>query len=189
MEKLFENVKKAALEEIEKFGSPSFENFDIAQEVGVRLAKEFGANEMIVKLGCALMDIKLGECMVERVPAQHISRGLVYAEKILSENNVDNKTKEILLGCIESHHGGVAYKTLEAEICANADCYRFIHPRGVIASIVNALKIRPTLKDAILFVLDKMEEKHKILSLDICKRELEQYYLTMKKMLTDAINF
>ena len=34
-----------------------------------------------------------------------------------------------------------------------------------------------------------MDEKYAILSLDICKQELEEYYVTLKKYIKDAKNF
>ncbi len=186
MKKLFEVVNRLALEEIEKFSAPSHVNYDIAQEKGVELAKALGANVDLVKLGCALMDIKLGECFKEKCPPEHIKRGMAYAKKILEENGVDEKTKELLLNCVEAHHGGAPYKSLEAEICANADCYRFIHPRGVIASVQNSMTLGQSFDGAVSFVLAKLEEKHNILSLEICKKELEPYYEPMKKMLEEA---
>ena len=187
MKRLFEVVNKLAHDEIEKFGAPSLTNYGIAQKKGVELAKNLGADVELVKLGCALMDIKLGECFKEKCPPEHIKRGMVYSQKIFEENHVDAETKKILLNCVEAHHGGAKYETLEAEICANADCYRFIHPRGVIASVQNAMAIGQSYDGALSFVLAKMEEKHNILSLDICKKELEPYYQTMKKMLEEAI--
>ena len=34
-----------------------------------------------------------------------------------------------------------------------------------------------------------MDEKHNILSLDICKEELEEYYKTLKKFITESKQF
>jgi hypothetical protein len=82
---------------------------------------------------------------------------------------------------VEAHHGTIPYTCIEAEICANADCYRFISPKGVFGYFTTLGK-RPL---DFLACLDeaekKLDEKYAILSLDICKSELEPYYQTFKE--------
>ncbi len=187
MKKLFEIVNKLALDEIEKYGGPTPVHYMQSLVEGERIAKLCGGGIELVKIGVCLMDIKLGECMHEGVPTEHVKRSTEYAKKILEENHVDEKTKEILLNCVEAHHKHVPYKSLEAEICANADCYRFIHPQGVFTFILTVAKRNGVDHNkAIDMVLAKLEEKHNILSLDCCKAELEPHYQSIKKFLKES---
>lgn len=183
---LFEIVNKLALEEIDAYGGPSLSHYYLSLKKAEEIEKARGGDLELVKIGVALMDIKLGESMKLGVQGEHVQRSLEYAKKILQENDVDEKTKEILLNCVEAHHGKVPFMSLEAEICANADCYRFLHPQGIFTFIQTATKRGKNQNEAIDMVLAKMEEKHNILSLDYCKRELEPYYVTIKKLLEEA---
>ncbi len=86
---------------------------------------------------------------------------MIDATKIFLEKYpLTKEEQKKIINCVEAHHKGVKFNCVEAEICANADCYRFLHP--------------------------KMNEKHKILSLDICKKELEPYYQEFKKLFEKA---
>ena len=48
-------------------------------------------------------------------------------------HDIDAKTKENIIKCIEEHHGVSKYYSIESEIVANADSYIFIHPKGAFA--------------------------------------------------------
>ncbi len=186
MKNLFKIVNKIALEEIEKTGGPSLSHYNLSIEKGIEIAKALKADVELVKCGIALMYIKLGEAMKLGKQSEHVKMSADFAKLILKENGVNEKDAELLLNCVEAHHGKVAYKSLEAEICANADCYRFIHPQGVFTFIQTVTKRGKAQNEAIEMVLAKLEEKHDILSLPICKQELEPIYQEIKKMLLAA---
>lgn len=186
MKNLFEIINKLALDEINKFSGPSLEHYNLSLEKGIYLAKALKANIAITKCGIALMDIKLGEAISLDKQSEHVKMSADYAKVILTKNNVDSKNQELLLNCVEAHHGKVPYKSLEAEICANADCYRFIHPQGVYTFIQTVAKRGKPQNEAIDMVLSKLEEKHNILSLPICKEELEPLYQQIKTLLNMA---
>lgn len=188
MEKLFNIVNELALKEIELYGGPSLNHYHLALNKGEQVAKELNADVNVVKIGCALMDIKLGQCIKEGCQSEHVQKSYLYAKQILEQNNIDKKLKETLLDCVLSHHGtkNKKFNSLEAEICANVDCYRFIHPQGVFTYIQTVTNWGNAQNDAINSVLNRMEEKHNILSLDYCKKELENYYQTIKNLLQQA---
>ena len=186
MKNLFDQINKIALNEIERFGGPSLPHYNLSMIKGEELAKKLKANVDLVKCGVALMDIKLGEAISLGKQAEHVKLSYDYAKKILEENKVDSKTKQILLNCVEAHHGKVKFQSLEAEICANADCYRFIHPQGVFTFIPTVTRRNKSQNDTIDAVLAKLEEKHNILSLEICKKELEPLYQQIKQLLINS---
>ena len=105
MEKLFEIVNELALKEIELYGGPSLCHYYLALEKGEQIAKALNTDVEIVKIGLALMDIKLGQCIKEKCQSEHVQKGYLYAKQILEQNKVDEKLKEKLLDCVLSHHG------------------------------------------------------------------------------------
>ena len=188
MKKLFDIINKLALEEIEKFGGPSLNHYNLslikAEQIANIIDKKIDVN--LVKCGIALMDIKLGECIKQGKQAEHVSESLKYAKQILLQNKVDSKTTQVLLNCVEAHHGKVPFLSIEAEIYANADCYRFIHPQGVFTFMQTVTNSGANHNDAINMVLAKLEEKHNIVSLPCVKAELEPLYNNIKQLLLMA---
>lgn len=179
MKDIIEKAREYALNEIERYGTPKLELFDLSNEVGQRLAKELGANENIVLLGTILMDLKLGECFAERKLSEHIKRSADASREFLKQFELDEETVKKIINCVESHHGG-KYVCLEAEICANADCYRFLHPRGVLSAFILWGSRDQDVDMIIGEISKKVEEKHNILSLEICKKELDPFCNVIK---------
>ncbi len=134
------------------------------------------------------MDIKLGEAIKTGRVQEHIKMSAEFADKLLIDLKVNEKTKEVLLNCVEAHHGTAPYKSLEAEIVANADCYRFIQTNGFLGCFESASKIlgEHNILKQIEFAEMKLEEKHNTLSLDVAKEELEEQYLLTKKFIAYA---
>lgn len=186
MKNLFEKVHNLALKEIEKYGNPVLEYYILSVQKGEEITKRLNANVELVKTAVALIDIKLGECHKLGIPKQHVQKSYEYAKQILKENKVDKTTTKFLLDCVLNHHTIGKRNSLEEEIVINADCYRFIHPLGVFAWIQEVTRRGKRHNEAIDLVLAKLEEKHNLLSLDCCKKELEPYYKKIKKLLEEA---
>jgi len=185
MEEIIKKAKELALSEIEKYGTPILPHFYLSFNKGQEFAEKLHADKQIVEIGTYLMDIKLGQCYNENRLSDHIKAGVEKTKQFLSQFDIDQDIKNKIINCVEMHHGG-KYTCKEAEICANADCYRFIHPRGVFA-FMHLLGVRnEDPMGEFKYVEQKMEEKWDILSLDICKKELEPYYKQFKKLISDA---
>lgn len=183
---LFSQIDKFAREEIEKTGLPQIYNYEIANEKAEELAKKYGANVELAKCGTALMDLKLGEASKMGAQPKHAEMGAKYAKQILEKLKVDKKTTEILLNCVLAHHGQVPYETIEAEICANADAYRFISERGIFTTYKFALSLGKDHNDALDFVQFKLDEKFNILSLDLAKKQLSDLYKSLSAIIKKA---
>jgi hypothetical protein len=132
------------------------------------------------------MDIKLGQCVQENKREEHTQRSKEETEKILRERHLDEEKIQKVMECITFHHGANEYPSLEAEICVNADSYKFLHPRGIIAGLILFGRRNDSVDLCCQQIEAKMDEKFKVLSLDICKEELTPYYHTFKKILTEA---
>jgi len=180
--KLINSIKDFVYGDIEKFGTPSKFQVDYANEKGQELAEKLGANKNVVLLGTLLMDCKLGQAYSEGKIKEHIvMSGLKAVELLSADKEITSDEKENILNCIKQHHGAEKFMSLEAEICCNADCFKFASIKGVIGSIKN-LRDMP-LDDLVKLFMDKADEKWNALSLDVCKKELEPEYLAIKDFL------
>ena len=132
--KAVEAADAAALEEMRKYGLPTQVHYSLSNKVGVRLAEKLGGNIPIVRIGTALMDFKLGEAFSTGRLKEHVAMSEEGARSLLG-SVLDEGQLDAVLHCIAAHHGTVKYRSLEAEICANADCYRFVHPLGALTYV------------------------------------------------------
>jgi len=188
--KMKEVIKKArefAISEIEKFGTPPALLFEASFKQGQILAKKYGANKDIVALGTILMDVKLGEAKSLGKINEHIKMSADASEEFLKKLNVDKDVIDNMLECINEHHGVKKFSSTEAEVCANADCYRFLRPDLIMAFITGLTGNGMKVDDAVKFTLKKIEEKHKILSLPKAIKDLRTYYATMKEFLQNGV--
>jgi hypothetical protein len=178
---IIQRTKKIAIEEIEKYGLPSLLHFEIWEQKALEFAKKFNADTTIVQLGIYLMDIKLWQAFAENRITEHTQMSTKYAKIVLDWYNLSDIYINRILNCVEAHHGKVPYTCLEAEICANADCYRFISPKGFLSYLTTLGKRHNSFTTCLDNVEKKLDEKYAILSLQLCKQELKPYYTTLKK--------
>lgn len=183
MQEIIKQAEVLAIKEINQYNIPKMEHFVLANEKGQELAELLGVNKDIVLLGTILMDLKIGQCMKENRLAEHAQESSLEAQKFLKQFDLDENTLKKIVSCIEQHHGADNYYCLEAEICANADCYRFLSPEGFFHGLIIFGNRSKSLTEALINLEKKVEEKYKILSLDICKKELEDYYHNFKQLI------
>ena len=186
MQAIIKEAEKLALEEIKKYGMPKLEHFVLANEKGQELAVALGADQDTVLLGTMLMDLKIGQCLKEGRLADHVSDSSLAAQEFLKQFNLEPGMLSKIITCIESHHGLDTYPCLEAEICANADCYRFLSAEGFFHGLLIFGNRHGNLDEALSNLEKKLEEKHKIVSLKICQQELGANYYDFKRLIKAA---
>lgn len=176
----FNEIEIAAREyaesEMKRYGLPTRAHFDISLSKALEMCKVLGGRPEIVTIGACLMDIKLGQAFSEKRLDQHVEMGVDAARNFLSRYSLRKEDEELILNCVAAHHGSVPFAGLEPEIVANADCYRFIHPRGVFDYIQTLAKRDLTDEQRVDAARSKLEEKYGILSLDYAKSDLERFY-------------
>ncbi len=183
---IIEEARKYAVEEIKRYRAPSLILFEISEKKALELAEKFDVDKTIVHVGSCLSDLKLGQALKEGKIQDHIKMSSDAAKEFLKKFDIDDEAKTKIINCIEAHHGTIPFECKEAEICANADCYRFMHPKGIFEYFANLGKRTDDIYEILDQVEKKMEEKHNTLSLDTCKEGLEPYYRQFKKMFEDA---
>ncbi len=171
--KIVEEIEKVAIEEFKKNKVSTLWVFHIANLEGLRIAKELKADEFVVQLGTRLMDFKLPEAIKNNKLSQYVEMSIVAAKEFLVKYNLDNFVYDKVINSIAAHHKEIEWNSLESEICANADCYKFL-------KVKNWLKYLHTLsgrgygfEEAYNMAKAKFIEKLKILSLDFCKQDLK----------------
>lgn len=162
------------------------EILEFSLEKGKDLAKTYHADEDIVFISMCLMDIKLKQAREEGKIEQHVNMAVEFATEFLANYDITKEEFNKIINGIEAHHGRVPYESIEAEICANADCYIFIHAKGVF--LYSGLMARRTndLKEQITQLKSKLYEKYKLISLEKAKEDLESDY-QMFSILFDKI--
>lgn len=182
MQEIIEKAREFAISEIKKYNSPLLLLFQISELKALEFADKLKADKEITHLGVILMDIGLGVAKAQGKREQHIQIGAEMVKEFLDRFNIEEEKKKKVLNCVVAHHGTVPYDCLEAEICANADCYRFIPPQSVFIFLHNlGRKKDRDFFSALEFVEEKMDEKWNTLSIDFCKKELEPYYKKFKE--------
>ena len=94
------------------------------------MASEIGANVKIAKRGGLLHDV--GKALDQEMEGTHVSIGVDLAKKYGEHEEV--------IHCIEAHHGGVEYHSLEAMIVQAADAISAARPGARRESLENYIK-------------------------------------------------
>jgi len=183
MKEIIEKAKLLALKESKKSVRPLS---SLATAIAEELAEKLNANKDIVILGSVLMDLKRKQAMEEGRIKDHVKMSHDAAAEFLNQFNIPKEDKQKILNCVEAHHGDVPFACIEAEICANADCYKFLHPKGVLLYFTILGKRFDDFPKVLEGVEEKLEEKHNALTLDISKKELEPYYKAFKELFEKA---
>ena len=176
LKKLANDAESYARREIEKYGLPSMFHFDLSLEKGICLAEKLNANPDLVRAGIALMDLKLGEAFRNGRQSEHVRLSSDATKEFLLNYNISDTVKANIINSVEAHHGKIAFSSIESEICANADCYRFVHPKGVFFYFTTLSKRYNDFESIINQIETKLNEKINIASIPIVKEELNNYY-------------
>lgn len=132
------------------------------------------------------MDLKLLEAQSLGQAKKHTEMAVDATIEMLKDYDIDEEIKKNIINCVKEHHGSSKYYSIESEICANADCYKFLTPKGILA-YCSLLGRRYHNLDKEWEQLEyKMDEKYNIISLQTVKDELEQYYRLFKELLENA---
>jgi hypothetical protein len=161
-----------ATRENKQFGIQKY-LYTTAKNAGEKIAKHYKVDIDIIHLGTILMDIKLGKAKQENKLKEHTKMSHKTTANLLNKFKISSRDKKKILDGVKYHHGTKKFPSLEAEIIANADCYKFL-------SLINIKKYLKTLKQrgltkkqSIKQAQYKFNEKKRALSLAYCKKDLK----------------
>jgi len=180
---IIEKTKEFGFAQTKEYKRPAAFGIDLANRKGQELTEALGSDRDIVLMGTLLMDCRLGSAISENRIKEHIQISYEAANEFLSQfPELNKETKENILYCVKQHHGVEKFYSLEAEICCNADCYKFISVEGIVGHIRYAPDT--DLKELTKRYSLKADEKWNTLTLDMCKKELEPQYKAIKEFLS-----
>lgn len=164
------------------------QHIHVAYQKGKMLADFYRADKLIVLVGLYLMDIKLKAVRKLGRKSEHVAMAVEFTREFLKGYDITLDEVNKIINCIEAHHGAVPFQCVEAEICCNADCYRFLSPTGVFSYFAFLSKKMDLVEEIISKVNSKMQEKYKLISLDVAKEELENYYFSFVNLFEKILN-
>jgi len=168
--------------EIRRTGFPILENHQVGLLYGKKLARLYGVDENFIAACMNFMDLKIGEAFLKQRLKDHIQMSLEATMEVLKSLDLDKKLIKKIAECIISHHGAEKYPSIEAEICANADCFKFLHPKGFL-TMFSGLRRKDVPFDEVIDLLQqKLEEKMRIISLPELRPEAKNYYQVLSKI-------
>ena len=96
IEELINKADNFNKEEIRKYNPDMEFLHQLAWNAGMKLAKEYGADEKIVKIALAMMDSKLPEASSLGVGKQHISMSSTATKELIKDVSFSMKEGDIL---------------------------------------------------------------------------------------------
>lgn len=159
----------------------------LAEKKLIELCKELKVDTNLALVGFILMDIHALKAFKENRSAEHVKMAVETSKPFLDKINLNDDEKKKILNCIEAHHGEINTICKEAEICKNADCFKFLYPAGIFETIALLGKLQKPLEDSIKYLKFKVDNKYSLVTLDICKQEAEENYKIIKAFL-DKVN-
>lgn len=185
---IIREARKFSKEMTEKYGLPSLESTEFVKDKALELADKLDADKKVVEVGTYLIDIALGKAIKEKRIEEHTRMGSEVAKEFLNRFDLSDEFKEKVINCVEAHHGTVEHTCIESEIVKNADNFRFLNPRGILLVFIFDIgrKSAMSFEDSLKAVESKVEEKRRLVSLDICKQEAEENYRLIREFLERA---
>lgn len=126
MDNIINSVMEDVKREIKKYQEESDDKYDFWEQhikyvykEAIELAKIYNANLEIVKLGALLHDIALIKKYGDR--KDHHTNGVILAKEILDKYEIDEITKEKVLGCIKNHRSSKNATNIEEMCVADSD--------------------------------------------------------------------
>lgn len=179
-----EQVKQSGLDDLTQ--QYFIQQFVFVQNKGKELATKLKIDADLISAGVSFMDIKLADCLKNNIPSEHVKRSSEFAKLKLAEWKVDKDTTDLLINCVEAHHGAVLHSSKLSEIVTNIDCYKFLHPTGVFLFLHNLGVRKSSFEESMKFFDFKLDEKWNMVTIKTVKDELEQNYKQFKTMIKEA---
>ncbi len=180
-----QKIRQNGLYEIKKGNAPPEIYTRLAIEKGIELAKELNADPQVVEAALWLGDSQLVLCMKQNRPQEHVKVSAEFARTAMKEVGASAEFIENAVQAMTEHHS-MQHKSLEGEIVANADGYKFLQPLGLLALVMKDAKKRSDI-ETLRYALSKLEEKWNVLTIQQCKDEMQQNYDALKFVLESSI--
>ena len=185
IDQIINDLDQEIIAEINKYGIPTLEDYNDVTDTAVRLGTELGVNLDVVRLASKLMHSKVGEAVSLKKWAEHTNMSLGFAMEFFKKYPLNENIKNKVFTCIREHRDKT-FSIKEAEVCANANCYKYLLPRKTLKMFYTFRQQGHNFEEILFLADEKLEQKWNSLTLDICKKELEENYKKIKAFLESA---
>ncbi len=186
------DLDQAAVSEMMTYSTQTLDDYNDRINVAIEICKKLNANLDVIKLGIRFIDIKLGQAAANKKISEYVNMSLGFAMDFLTGYPLSEDLKKKVFACIKEQNDK-KFSCVEAEICANAVSYNFLTPKKILKMFYNLRQIGYNFDETFLIAEEKTEEKWNNLTLDICRKDLEENYKKIKEFLEsarrDPINF
>ncbi len=166
----------------QKNKAPAWLLTELAIQKGKQLSKKHHVDGKLVLTSLYLAHTIFSPIWKDDIQKNHPKLSAAFAKKYLQQWKVNNREQQIILNAIEAHHGKVPTKSKIAEIVKNAECFKFVTIEGSLIWLHELGRRQVPFEQAIDKVLQKMEQKKSLLTLNDCKKEAEQNCKQITKM-------
>ncbi len=171
---LVENSRQLMYKQTIKNKSPSWLLTELAIKKGRELSKKYNVNERLVLTSLYLAHVVFSNVWKGKVQKNHPKLSSNFVKPYLNKWCVNQKEQDIILNSIEAHHDKVLTKSLIAEVVKNAECFKFVTVEGSLIWLYELGRRHVPFEEAVEKVIEKMEQKRRLLTLKDCKKEAEK---------------
>ncbi len=162
--------------------APAWRLTELAILKGKELAKKYQVDERLVLTSLYLAHTVFSPIWAGEIQQNHTKLSAEFSKKYLDEWNISEEEQKIILNSIRAHHNEVETETKIAEIVKNAQCFKFVTVEGALIYLHEWGLRQVSYEEAREKVLQKMDQKRKLLTLEECMTEAEKNCAEIRKI-------
>ncbi|MFA6321885.1 MAG: hypothetical protein WCX71_00205 [Candidatus Buchananbacteria bacterium] len=166
-----EKAKQLMFSQTKKNGAPAWLLTELAVGKGEQLAKKYKVDKNLVKISLYLAHTVFDEKIGGRVQSNHYNLSAKFVRPYLNKWRIEKDDQEVIINSIQAHHDKVLAKSVVAEVVKNAECFKFVTLPGCLVLLHEMGRRGATLEYSVQYVIKKMKDKNKLLTLSDCKKE------------------
>lgn len=162
--------------------APAWRLTQLAISKGRELTEKYHEDERLILTSLYLAHTVFSPIWGGEIQQNHTTLSAEFSKKYLDEWRVPEKEQKIILNSIQAHHNGIKTETKIAEIVKNAECFKFVTVEGALIYLHEWGRRQVDYEEARDKVLQKMEQKRKLLTLEECIKEAEKNCKEIRKI-------
>lgn len=162
--------------------APAWRLTELAILKGKELAEKYQEDERLILTSLYLVHTVFSPIWAGEIQQNHPNLSAEFSKSYLDEWQVPIEEQKIILNSIQAHHDKMKTETKIAEIVKNAECFKFVTMEGALIYLHEWGRRQVEYEEARDKVLQKMEQKRKLLTLDECIKEAEENCKKIRKL-------
>lgn len=162
--------------------APAWRLTELAISKGKELAEKYHEDERLILTSLYLAHTVFSPVWGGEIQQNHPTLSAEFSKKYLDEWRVPEEEQKVILNSIQAHHNGIKTETKIAEIVKNAECFKFVTVEGALIYLHEWGRRQVDYEEARDKVLQKMEQKRKLLTLEECIKEAEKNCQEIRKI-------